>query len=606
MSLLALSIAFLAVSPFIYRLCLKSEPLVSALDGFIFVSMAGLILGDVLPHTVRDGGAISFLFALVGFMGPTLMERSFHRAGHEAHLAALVLGLAGLCLHGAMDGVFLVAAPSSVGAVGHTHLPLAVVLHRLPDGLTIWWLVSRNYGAPAAVTSLVLAAVSTIVGYAAGPEILEEFSGRGTAWFQALVAGSLLHVVHHRPHVDAHCCVHEGHMTGRGLHEGLGGLVGVILLALLIGESVAHEGSLSAEIDHPVGQEALHTGHNAASAFTERFLALALASSSPLLLAYVMAGFLATFLPAWSIRWLSRGARWKQAFRGMGLGLPIPVCSCGVVPLYRSLVQRGAPTTAAMAFLVATPELGVDAVLLSIPLLGMPFTVLRVVAAALVALATGWIVGSMATRRHSQSAAHEAPSDPVSPLSAGARVKSALAQGFGEVVDHTGPWIILGLVVAALAGELMEGSWLTSMHPWIEVPVFALIGVPVYVCASGATPLVAVLLAGGISPGAALAFLLTGPATNVTTFGVLAKLHGWRIALAFCLVMTGLAVGLGVATNELFRSLIPPPTEAPSPESVSPFQAVALVLLAIIFLISFVRRGPRQFAAEILSPHREG
>ena len=87
---LILSIAFLAVSPFIYRLCLRSERLVSALDGFIFVSMAGLILGDVLPHAVRDGGGISFLFALLGFMGPTLMERGFHRAGHEAHLAALV------------------------------------------------------------------------------------------------------------------------------------------------------------------------------------------------------------------------------------------------------------------------------------------------------------------------------------------------------------------------------------------------------------------------------------------------------------------------------------------------------------------------------------
>ena len=128
---------------------------------------------------------------------------------------------------------------------------------------------------------------------------------------------------------------------------------------------------------------------------------------------------------------------------------------------------------------------------------------------------------------------------------------------------------------------------------------------PVYVCASGATPLVAVLLLGGISPGAALAFLLTGPATNVTTFGVLSKLHGWRIALTFSLVMLTLSVGLGVTTNGLFRTLIPAPTETPSHDSTSSLQLLSLTLLAGIFLVSFVRRGPRQFVAEILSPHSD-
>jgi uncharacterized membrane protein YraQ (UPF0718 family) len=259
-----------------------------------------------------------------------------------------------------------------------------------------------------------------------------------------------------------------------------------------------------------------------------------------------------------------------------------------------------------MAFLVATPEIGVDAVILSVPLLGTPFTVLRVTAAAVLALATGYLVGRVV---HGAGAGAGPPADPteasVSTVGMTSKVTSALKLGFGEVVDHTGPWILLGLVVAAVAGGLLQGSWLTDMDPRIEVLVFAVIGVPVYVCASGATPLVAVLLLAGVSPGAALAFLLTGPATNVTTFGVLSKLHGWRIALTFSLVMLTLSVGLGVATNQLFRTLIPPPTEAPSHESASSLQALSLTLLAVIFLVSFVRRGPRQFVAEILSPHRD-
>ena len=98
---------------------------------------------------------------------------------------------------------------------------------------------------------------------------------------------------------------------------------------------------------------------------------------------------------------------------------------------------------------------------------------------------------------------------------------------------------------------------------------------------------------------------MSRPATNVTTFGVLSKLHGWRIALTFSLVMLTLSVGLGVTTNQLFRTLIPTPTEAPSHDSTSSLQVLSLPLLAVIFLISFVRRGPRQFVAEILSPHRD-
>ena len=85
------------------------------MDGFIFVSMAGLILGEILPHTVERGGGISLLFALLGFMGPTLLERSFHRVAQNAHLAALILGLLGLCLHGAIDGIVLLDPSALLG-----------------------------------------------------------------------------------------------------------------------------------------------------------------------------------------------------------------------------------------------------------------------------------------------------------------------------------------------------------------------------------------------------------------------------------------------------------------------------------------------------------
>lgn len=627
MILLLLSIAILALSPIIYRLCLKREAMLRGLDGFIFVSMAGLILGEVLPSTLEAGGGMSLLFAVLGFLGPTLLERSFQRAGREAHLAALLLGLLGLCLHGATDGVCLGDPPSFGAGDSHRlhHLPHAVVLHRLPAGLTIWWLVTKSYGTVVASIALGLAALSTVVGYWVGPDFLGAFDGQGMAWFQALVAGSLLHVVHHRPHVEAHVCSSgRGKATG-GLHEGIGGLVGILLLAVLTTHaegaatgtetlpppSASSEARITEEpaprvipeeLELPSGDARFR--EQTAHRFTESLLALALEAAPALLLGYLMAGLLGTFLPASSIRWLARGARWNQAVRGVTLGLPIPVCSCGVVPLYRSLIQRGAPPSAALAFLVATPELGVDAVILSIPLLGVPFTALRVAAAAIVALMTGWLVGHMA--RNVESPSPAAGTDDDSAVSATSRLKSALALGFGEVVDHTGPWILFGLIVAAAAEGVMDGNRLTTLDPRLQVLMFALLGVPVYVCASGATPLVAVLLAGGVSPGAALAFLLTGPATNVTTFGVLSRLHGWRTAAAFSGVMILLPVGLGIATNELLGALIPAPGGVPPAETSSPLESISLVLLAMVLLVSFVRRGPRQFAAEILNPHRAG
>src|SRR5262249_2353500 len=127
-------------------------------------------------------------------------------------------------------------------------------------------------------------------------------------------------------------------------------------------------------------------------------------------------------------------------------------------------------------------------------------------------------------------------------------LRQGLRYGLVEVVDHVGPWLVAGLAVAALIEPLLAAPWLTHL-PWgLDVLLFTLLGMPAYVCASGAPPLAAVLIANGVSPGAAIAFLLSGPGTNVTCFGVLSKLHGRRVAAFFgaAMVVVGMIVGLGV------------------------------------------------------------
>ncbi|MCA9526429.1 MAG: hypothetical protein KC549_09070, partial [Myxococcales bacterium] len=120
--------------------------------------------------------------------------------------------------------------------------------------------------------------------------------------------------------------------------------------------------------------------------------------------------------------------------------------------------------------------------------------------------------------------------------------------------------------------------------------------------ASGATPLAAVLIHQGVSPGAALAFLLTGPATNLTTFGVLGRLHGRGAAALFALAMAGLAVGLGWLVNLWVGPEAVPVLQAPTPEEAGLLRPICLAILGALFLASLVRQGPRGVVGQITDP----
>ncbi len=539
------------------------------LDGLVMVAIPGLIFLDFVPSAIGEGHWSILLALAAGFALPVAAERTTRHAGGRTHRWALLAGLAGVALHAALDGVVL--ATLSPGAP--VSLPLAVLLHRLPVGLAVWWLVAKEENRSAAIGALLLLMAATVAGYAlAGAAAWSMADSGALRLFQAAVGGSLVHVVmHQREGVS-------GPLDRR--REGWGAVVAVALL-------------LAA---YTVRVEALA---DEATAFLSRLYVLSAESAPALLLAYLCAGLLSAFLPARSVRWMERGGAMSQAGRGMLIGLPFPICSCGVVPLYRSLIQRGAPPAAAIAFLVATPELGLDAILLSIPLLGPQVTMLRLGTAAVVALLVGWWIGG---RLKAAERAPEPASAPGERAGASRGLAAALRTGTGEVVDHTAPWILLGLGVAALVTPFLESGWLGSLPPVADVLLFALLGFPTYVCAASATPLVAAFLATGLSPGAGIAFLITGPATNISTLGLLSSLHGRRAAISFAAAMVMLAVTSGIAVNAAFGALSVPSLAALTEELPSLLQKVSLLLLAGLFLRSVVRRGLRSFVGEL----REG
>ena len=153
--------------------------------------------------------------------------------------------------------------------------------------------------------------------------------------------------------------------------------------------------------------------------------------------------------------------------------------------------------------------------------------------------------------------------------------------------------------MAAISAPFLDSAPLAALPGGVDVLLFAVLGVPTYVCASAATPLVAALLVGGLSPGAALAFLITGPATNVTTFGVLSQLHGRRTAGAFSLAIIGSSVGLGYLVNVFFADIQHVALDTLLAETPSVVKIVAAVGLGLVFIASLLRRGPRGFLAEL-------
>jgi zinc transporter ZupT len=220
---LALSVVALAVGPVLHGLAARRGGTMAALDSFVFLTVSGLVLLHLIPHAVHLGGVSAGLAALAGLLGPALAERLLRRAARQVHLLFLIAALLGLGGHALLDGVALAESRG-----GEQALAVAIVLHRVPDGLTVWWLLRAPYGAALAAATLALMAAATVAGFFVGG-VLVDTSQQWLAALQAFVAGSLVHVVLHRPHAL------EQHGARRALvPELVGGIAAAALLAGLL------------------------------------------------------------------------------------------------------------------------------------------------------------------------------------------------------------------------------------------------------------------------------------------------------------------------------------------------------------------------------------
>ena len=262
-----------------------------------------------------------------------------------------------------------------------------MLLHRIPLGLTLWWMVRGAFGSRVAVAVIGGMMGATAIGYFTGEVFMASLSSESVSVFQALMAGSILHVALDSPPAPSQAFsaeLSELNLFGT-IGAALGGAV-VWAVGQLHPMSMVLDGELDA---------------------SETFWTLMLQASPPLLFAFLGAGLLHGFVkPNW-MDFLRSGNRLQQAAKGVAVGIPVPICSCGVLPFYRGLVEKGVPPAAALGFLIATPELGLDAFLLSFPLLGSDLAITRLVVAAGVAILTGVLISRFFERNSAPKVQHD-------------------------------------------------------------------------------------------------------------------------------------------------------------------------------------------------------
>ena len=587
--LLILSILALFAGPLIGRLATQSSSLRTGIDGFILVAMLALFGLELMPHAYSRAGWVIFPLVAAGLIVPTLAERAMTHA-RTINRSVLALAFLGLALHAVIDGIPLLLTDEASQNEAITHLSVGVILHRLPLGLLIWWTVAPIAGTGGVLAALGVMSGCTIIGSLIGEGAVAWVTGPEVTYFIAFFSGALLHViihgVQHLPHGSDEsdleecdrCGGHERRLNGPPWAGALGAILGFLAVGAMM-----HGGHHQKDGESPVWDSFLHLSYESAPA---------------LVLGILGASLIRAFIAPGSLTWMGRGNAWSQASRGMIFGLPLPVCSCGVLPLYDSLVRARVPSAAAGAFLIATPELGIDAILLSIPLLGGELTIARVVCAALVALLIGAVISARFVGPSDQEEhVHVPGSMPVS-----GRLISGARFGLVELVDHTMPWIILGIIIAAVLEPHVDLAAIVATPGWAQVPLLAAIGIPIYVCAAGATPLVAVLAYAGMSPGALIAFLLTGPATNMTTFGILTQLHGRRAAVTFGVSVLMMATVMGWLVNLTFQTGVGFQFSLAEHHHPSIIQRVCFWFLVLLVAASMWRQGPRGILEQITSP----
>ncbi len=272
-----------------------------------------------------------------------------------------------------------------------------------------------------------------------------------------------------------------------------------------------------------------------------------------LLVGLLIAGILHVFLPAGFIHRHLGGRKFINVFKAVGMGLPMPLCSCGVIPAAIGLKKDGASNGAAIGFLISTPQTGVDCILVTAAFLGWPFAIFTVFSTLISGLFGGLLVNlfdagdplaaAPVVQNNSCCTHHEKRS-----------WKTVFQFGLVELLRDFYKWLIIGILVSAVISVFIPENHLAEI-PWTQglsgMLLMLVISLPLYICTNASIPLAAALVTAGMSPGSALVLLMAGPTTNAATMGAVYHSFGKKVLMIYLATVAGLSIALGLLFDKL-------------------------------------------------------
>ena len=315
-----------------------------------------------------------------------------------------------------------------------------------------------------------------------------------------------------------------------------------------------------------------------------------------LLLGFLFAGILYVWFPKNKVyKYLGR-PNTASVINASLLGIPLPLCSCGVIPTGISFYNSGASRGSSVSFLISTPQTGPDSVMVTYSLLGLPMAIIR----PIISLFTGFFGGFLTNKWDHKQRVEKIADKPVEENgSADRSLRGMLHYAFVEFLEDIARWLVIGLALAALIDVLVPDSFFTAYlgNEYLEMLLILVAAVPLYVCATGSVPIAAVLMLKGLSPGAAIVFLMAGPATNAATMTVIGKVFGRRTLVLYLLSIIAGAFFFGTLVNEFlpgewFLNPLATFQDGAHAHGILPYwlRIGASVLLGALILNSFYKR----------------
>lgn len=310
-----------------------------------------------------------------------------------------------------------------------------------------------------------------------------------------------------------------------------------------------------------------------------------------LLLGMFIAGLLHVFIGTDFIARHLGGNNLGTIIKASLMGVPLPICSCGVIPVAASLKKEGASKSATLSFLVSTPTTGADSILASYSLLGPLFALFRPIAAFI----SGISIGLLNFIFNKEPKIERQVEHCHSKNELGLRVKitEVFKYGFFELAEDIGKWLIIGVVIGGILTVAIPPELIEKFLPfeWMHFIIMLVIALPLYVCATGSIPIAAAILQMGFSPGAALVFLIAGPATNTVTLSFVRSKLGRRSFYLYLISIISIAILAGIIFNYVFAllgnevSIISPHGEHIN----HTLRIVAGIILAVLIFIGLIK-----------------